>query len=419
VFDTQAALCAVLVAATTPLLFRMPTTYYPEVMEIAFAGGATALTLLGLRQSTRGHAASLLAAGVVDGGGILVRRTALSVPLALSVLVVLSERARPRQAIVGILLLGAGFAIPVALETLFYLVMTGDPLGRLRIDNRHVLIPSVHLRGSTFTGGSPLFNWKLASEWEVPSAIRVHWTINPVLRVLTSPGLLLAPWLCLAGGVAASRRGGIARRYAIFAGVGFLGQYILNTFVLVIAPDTRYFSVSVALALPLAGFWLRHLPRVLQGLVAGLLLVTPCLLIMWFAPAPAHLMPALEQYMAREQPIYVSQDLAAAAAILLAHSGRAAQVRPLQDQDRVPVGGLAVLDPYGWSAGAAHRCVDGQVEWQPIGAMRPFEASPGPCSTRSGCSATCLRASRATSMATRIACPWSGAPADRKALPPE
>jgi hypothetical protein len=257
----------------------------------------------------------LLAAGVVGGGGILVRQTALSVPLALSVLIVLSERPRPRrrrrQAIVGILLLGAGFAIPVALETLFYLVMTGDP------------------------------------------------------------GLLLAPWLCLAGGVAASRHGGIARRYAIFAGVGFVAQYILNTFVLVIAPDTRYFSVSVsvALALPLAGFWLRHLPRVPQGLVAGLLLVTPCLLIMWFAPAPAHLMPALEQYMAREQPIYVSQNLAAAAAILLAHSGRAAQVRPLQDQDRVPVGGLAVLDPYGWSAGAAHRCADGQVEWQPIGAM--------------------------------------------------
>jgi 4-amino-4-deoxy-L-arabinose transferase-like glycosyltransferase len=54
VFDTQAALCAVLVAVTTPLLFRMPTTYYPEVMEIAFAGGATALTLLGLRQQSAG-----------------------------------------------------------------------------------------------------------------------------------------------------------------------------------------------------------------------------------------------------------------------------------------------------------------------------------------------------------------------------
>ncbi len=374
VFDPRTALCTAFVAAATPLFFRMPTTYYPEVLETVCAAGSTALTLAALRHASgrRPAAALLLAAGLLGGGGILVRQTSIAVPLALSVLIVLCDRlqpdpTRPRRALASILLLAVGYAIPVACETLFYVAMTGNPLERLRIDSRHVLIPSAHMTGGTFTGGSPLFNWNLAARWDVPALIRVHWTINPLLRVFTYPGLLLTPWLCVAGGGVAMRLRGLPRAYAIFACTGFVLQYVLNTFVLVIAPDTRYFSISVALALPLAGLLLSRLRRPLL-LAAGCLLIVPCLLVMALAPSPAHMMPALRDYAARGQPIHVSSQLNDAATLLLAeHSELARNIRVSPDPARIPVGDLATVEIYGWPDGAAGpRCADGRQEWQPV-----------------------------------------------------
>ncbi len=395
VFDARAALCTAFVAAATPLFFRMPTTYYPEVMETVCATGATALTLTALRHSSgRTAAILLLAAGLLGGSGILVRQTSLAVPLALSVLIVLCDRLRPDpsgrgraaggRAAGGILLLAVGYAVPLLLEALFYLSMTGNPFERLRIDSRHVLIPSAHLRGGTFTGGSPLFNWSLAARWDVPALIRVHWTVNPLLRVFTYPGLLLTPWLCVAGGLAAWRLHGLPRAYAIFACAAFLGQYLLNTFVLVIAPDTRYFSISVALAIPLAGYLLSRLRRPLLA-AAALLLVVPCLLVMALAPAPAHMMPALRDYAARGQPIHISSQLNDAGLLLfaerpdLARNVRlspdfAATVRLSPDRGGIPVGDLAAVEIYGWPEGSAGaRCGDGRQEWQPVDSR----AAPG------------------------------------------
>ena len=369
VFDPRTALCSTLVAATTPLFLRMPTTYYPEVMEIVFACGATLLAVQALsRPSGPARTLLLLAAGLIGGSGILVRQTALAVPLALSLLIWLTDRARPRRAMGSIVLLGIGYAVPVLLESLFYFVMTGDPLGRLRIDSRHVLIPSAHLRGGTFTGGSPLFNWSLAARWDVPSLIRVHWTINPLLRVFTSPGLLLTPWLCLVGSLLVLRLRGFARSYAIFVGAGFLGQYILNTFILVIAPDTRYFAVSIALAMPLAGFLLAHLRRVPAFLVGILLLMAPCLVVMSVEPAPAHVMPALRHYVVRGEPVYVSRDLLGAAAILFAdHPQLARNVHLFTDRRQIPVGDLTIIDAYGWADGSpTWRCANGGNAWQSI-----------------------------------------------------
>ena len=380
VFGARAGLCAAFVAAATPLFFRMPTTYYPEVMETVCAAGATALALAALlRPSGRAAAVLLLVAGLLGGCGILVRQTSLAVPLALSVLIVLCVRLRPgpaprRQAAGAILLLAIGYAVPLVLEALFYLAMTGNPLERLRIDSRHVLIPSAHLRGGTFTGGSPLFNWNLAARWDVPALIRVHWTVNPLLRVFTYPGLLLTPWLCVAGGLAAWRLPGLPRAYAIFACTAFLGQYLLNTFVLVIAPDTRYFSISVALAIPLAGFLLSRLRPLLLA-AAALVLVVPCLLVMALAPAPAHMMPALRDYAARGQPIHISNQLNDAALLLFAeHPELARNVRVSPDSARIPVGDLAAVEIYGWPEGSAGaRCADGRQQWQPVDSR----AAPG------------------------------------------
>ena len=387
----RTAFCTGLVAAATPLFFRMPTTYYPEVMEIVFAAGATVLTLSALSPDRApdpvahgiatqgrgdGRAIRFLAAGVCGGFGILVRQTALSIPIGLSVLILLTDgaAARPalRRSVTGILLLAAGYAIPVGLECLFYVVTTGHPLERLVIDSRHVLIPSSHMRGGTFTSGSPLFNWTLAARWDVPQLIRLHWTVNPLLRVFTSPGLLLTPWLCVAGGVLATRLRGFARIYAIFAAASFLAQYLLNTFVLVIAPDTRYFSVGIALATPLAGLLLAALPRP-RMIAAAALLVAPCLLVISLEPTPAHLMPGLKRFLSPDGPahgstVYVSHDVMDAATILFANQpGLVRQATGFTDPGQIPVGGLAVIDPYGWgSTDLTARCTGQRLEWQPI-----------------------------------------------------
>ncbi len=372
VFDARAALYTVLAVAATPLYFRMPTTYYPEVMETACAAAATLLTLFALRAGSARRVAPgrvrllLLLAGLIGGSGILVRQTALAVPIALSVLIILSNRTRPRRSMADILMLGVGYAVPLMLECLYYLIMTGNPLERLRIDSRHVLIPSGHLRGGTFTGGSPLFNWKLASEWDVPSPIKVHWTVNPLLRVFFWPGLLLMPWLCVAGGVAAMRLPGAARAYAIFACTGFMAQYLIDTFVLAIAPDTRYFSFSIALAAPLAGYFLSRLRLKLLVMVT-LLLVVPCLVVMALAPSPAHSMAALRRYVAGPEPVDLSPEMMDAATLLFVnHPEFARHAMPTKDPGRVPVGSLAVVDFYGWPQGAQGRCADGRAEWQPV-----------------------------------------------------
>ncbi len=378
VYGGAAAFCAALVVVTTPLFVRMPTTYYPEVMEATCAAGATALVLSALpRPSLRGRAWLLVAAGLCGGCGILVRQTALAMPVALSVLIALSDRTQRRRILGSVLLLAAGYATPVVLESLFYLLLTGHPLERLQIDSRHVLIASAHLRGGTYSGGSPLFNWDLESRWDVPSLIRAPWMINPLLRVFTSPGLLLTPSLCLLGGLVAWRLPGRGRDYALFAGTGLLLQYLLNTFVLAIAPDTRYFAVSVALAMPLAGLLLSQL-RLKLLIPAAALLAVPTLLVMLLEPSPAHLMPALQRFASGDQPVHVSPELHDAATILLAdHPEIARHVTMDLHRSEVPVGDLAVVDAYGWTGAADHGCGGGVKQWQPVDSS----SAAGPVST--------------------------------------
>ncbi len=378
VYGGVTAFCAALIVVTTPLFVRMPTTSYPEVMEAMCAAGATTLVLSALpKPGLRGRAGLLLAAGLCGGCGILVRQTALAMPVALSVLIALSDRTQPRRIVGSVLLLAAGYATPVLLESLFYLRLTGHPLERLQIDSRHVLIASAHLRGGTYTGGSPLFNWDLESRWNVPSLIHVPWAITPLLRVFTSPGLLLTPSLCVLGGLVAWRLPGRGRDYALFAGTGLLLQYLLNTFVLAIAPDTRYFTVSIALAMPLAGLLLSRLRPTLL-IPAAALLAVPTLLVMLLEPSPAHLMPALQRFASRDQPVHISPELHDAATILLAdHPEIARHVEVNVRRSQVPVGDLAVVDAYGWSGAADHGCGGGVKQWQPVDAS----SAAGPVSS--------------------------------------
>jgi len=372
IFGERAAFWTAFAAASTPLLLRMPSTFYPEVMEVALGAGATALVLAALRTARAPAGWLLFAAGLAGGLSILVRQTSIALAPALALLVMLEAAGERRRAVRQVCVLACGFAIPVLFEMLFYLVLTGHPLDRLRIDSTHVLVPSVHLRGGTFHG-FPLFNWQLAARWDVPSMIDVHWTVNPLLRLFTSPGLLLTPVLCVAGGVLAMRAGrGLPRNYTLFALSAVLLQYVVNTFVLVIAPDTRYMLQSLALCLPLAGLLLARLTVRTRLLTAGLAMALPCIAALAVEPSPAHLLPALEKLAGRGVPIHVSINMREAAYIATGNSASLDKALVLfTSSDTVPVGSLAVIDPYG-AASLSDRCASGPLRWQPVERTAPL-----------------------------------------------
>ncbi len=203
-----------------------------------------------------------------------------------------------------------------------------------------MLIPSIHLDGEVFTGGHLLFNWVLAARWDVPALIRVHWTVNPLIRIFTSPGLLLLPWLALIGGVVAWRRRGAARPLVVLAGSLFLLQYAVNTFVLVIPPDTRYYAVSYFLAAILAGMALSTLSAWLQLAVVGGLMLAPCLAVMALEPSFAARLAPLLPVMQRYQPLYLPQ-MAEQGAYLALQTGHFPDVH----EGAALVGAYALLAP--------------------------------------------------------------------------
>ena len=161
ILPARGALWAVAVAAATPLLLRAPTVFYPDPLEAALAVAGTALALAASdRPAAPARTAALLAAGVLMGGALLTRETAIAAPIAVGALFLLRRRgAGWRDAIV----LALGTLLPVAAETAYYASLTGDPLFRLHLDARGATLLSDHLEGGSYSGASPLFNFTLAA----------------------------------------------------------------------------------------------------------------------------------------------------------------------------------------------------------------------------------------------------------------
>jgi hypothetical protein len=248
--DRIPAILATFAAVSTPLFFRIPTTYYVESAEISSSTISVLLAFLALWNSPAGrtHSLLLVASGLIGGLTLLTRQTAVAVAAALGILLVAHNRQRPFAAARDIAILATGHAVPVVTEMAYYWVMTGNPLYRTVVDARSLLIPSSHLQGGTFADGSPLVNWTLASRWHAPQVLRLHWTVNPILHVFVSSSLALLPALALASGVLSWRRGGRARTIAGFCGGLLAIQYVLNTYVLAIAPEPRYYALGIFLA---------------------------------------------------------------------------------------------------------------------------------------------------------------------------
>ena len=282
----NAPLIGVLIILLTPLLMRQPTYFYPEVSEVALLTVTAWIVLVRDRWPFQRRLIMLLLAGIIGGLAMLVRQTAVAVPVALAALIFFfTPHERIRDRIRDIAVLAAGFCVPILLELLFYVAMTGDPLHRFKIDSAHVKIANRLRDKASIDTDSVLFNWELASHWERESAIPSHWTITPFVRLFVSAGMLLVPWIGIVGGWLAWKRGGAARRLALLTMLVIGLQYLLNTFVIVLPPNTRYFGIGLVLLALLAGYALAWLP--ISALRIGALVVlvaAPAFLALAFQP---------------------------------------------------------------------------------------------------------------------------------------
>ncbi len=367
--NERAARCSLAVALATPLLFRLPTTFYPEALEVALAG--LCVMLVFSQDSKWKEPGRLVLAGILGGLAILVRQTAIALPLVLGPLMLAEAKLPLQTRIHHVAWLAFGFALVQAAELAFYLSITGDPLYRFHTDARHVEIPSVHMSDGAYHGNRILFNWDLASRWQVPSVIELHWSVMPLVRLLTSPGLLLTPWLAIAGGLLAWRAGGAARRFVLLAGLVLLLHYLLNTFVLVIAPNTRYFGVALLLLCPLAGYALAALSKSATMVGFAVLYVVPLLAVAILQPRPASIVDGLENLIPTvpNEVIHLPPDILALAALRLrADSVLAARISP---RPALP-SELAVGSQHHWPEGGQDaRCLDGSITWERIATSEP------------------------------------------------
>jgi 4-amino-4-deoxy-L-arabinose transferase-like glycosyltransferase len=77
------------------------------------------------------------------------------------------------------------FAAPVAAEMLVYAAAAGDPFYRLGLAFGHTRIPSAELASWVDTSRSPLFNPDFIAGWRASNGIEAHWTVKPLLNLVT------------------------------------------------------------------------------------------------------------------------------------------------------------------------------------------------------------------------------------------
>lgn len=193
---------------------------------------------------------------------------------------------------------------------------------------------------------------------------------------MTSPGLLLTPWFALVGGVLAWRAGGAARRFAVLAGLVLGLHYLLNTFVLVIAPNTRYFGVALLLLCQLAGYALAALPWRIAVAAIVVLFVVPTLAVGILQPRPGSAVEGLDRLLpaAGAEIVHLPPSIATAAALRLRNDPALMARTAL---GLVPPGALTVGGRYGWperwpegrseggpEGGSEARCPNGTAAWE-------------------------------------------------------
>ncbi|MEA3016399.1 MAG: hypothetical protein QOI38_1121 [Sphingomonadales bacterium] len=148
------------------------------------------------------------------------------------------------------------FALPLAAEMLAYFVATGDPFYRLRLAFGHTRIPSTELASWVDTSRSAFFNPEFIAGWRAANGIEAHWTVKPVVNLVTHAEigltLLAAPLLLAATprkvAAAGTGRSLLPALLVLTAGAGLVFTYALG-----LDPKPRMFLPLAAAASAVVG----------------------------------------------------------------------------------------------------------------------------------------------------------------------
>jgi 4-amino-4-deoxy-L-arabinose transferase-like glycosyltransferase len=268
---------------TTPLFLRIGTSIFPEIIELLFTSAA--LWALWFGRQAR-HPARLFAlSGLCAALAIMTRETASWLLIVYAFCVVFRPGVR-RSQYGWALLFGAS---PLLVEWAWLVRETGDPLYRLQIGMRHVLIPSAHMVGQTVHVDHVLLNPAVARAWVPPGLFHIHWALNPVLGLFADAKYGLAIWGAILFALVPARRGARrgSGRSALMVPlllIALLG-FVFATYVLMISQDQRYYAVTlccIALIAALLGDRLWAGRRMTVVIVTSMILVSNIVLSLQF-----------------------------------------------------------------------------------------------------------------------------------------
>jgi len=225
----------------SPVLHEMATSCFPEMVELSLGAASVAAFLAARRASaTQPRLLWMVAAGIALGLAVLTRETAGFVAIGY-LWFGLRRPGMPRALYAA---MAAAFLLPIAAHVGWLWWLTGDPLYRLHVDAHHILIPSDHLEGKVYTGGSPFLNFDLARRWVPAGPTRIHWALNPLLDFLIDPAfgfVLLGCALAALPWFSGHPRARIPRAATVLLWAIGIGSYVTVTWLFTLRPQPRYY----------------------------------------------------------------------------------------------------------------------------------------------------------------------------------
>jgi 4-amino-4-deoxy-L-arabinose transferase-like glycosyltransferase len=279
-----AALAAGTLLLLTPVFAIQLARPNVDHVELAFLLAALLGWIEGVRTGRRGWALLL---GFGLGMAMLARETSIVFAAAAGIAFLCAPMAQKRVLIWA----APAFALPVAAEMIAYLAAAGDPLYRLRLAFGHTRIPSAELADWVDTGRSPFFNPEFIAGWRAANGIEAHWTVKPLLNLLTHANIGMTLIGALALSIAAPKQAAERRRiFALLAIAG--GAALIFIYALGIDPKPRMFmplAAAAAAAAGIAGVALWSSGGRLIPIVVALFLIPPAFVSFLAVPrnAPA------------------------------------------------------------------------------------------------------------------------------------
>lgn len=291
-----AALAAGAVLLLTPVFTIQLARPNIDHVELAFL----LLALTGWIEAARtGRRSWTVLLGFGLAMAVLARETGAVFVAAAGIAFLLAPTAQKRVLIWA----APAFALPVAAEMLVYLFATGDPFYRLALAFGHTRIPSAELASWVDTSRSPLFNPDFIAGWRAANGIEAHWTVKPLLNLVTHANigmtLIGAAALAIAAPRAEAERAGRQTLLALAAIAG--GGALVFIYALGIDPKPRMFLPLAAACAAIAGVAAVTLWRSGSRIVpvaAALFLLPPAFISYLAVPANAPAERAAAEWLA-------------------------------------------------------------------------------------------------------------------------